>query len=404
MNPTALLDVLAGLSAVLACIGIGVVAAGAVAVRRFAAQAPHPASHRPAITVLKPLCGYEPLLEEALASVCTQDYPVFQVVFGVQDPADPALKVVHRLRKRFPHVDIHVVVDPTLHGSNRKISNLINMMPYARYDALVSSDSDLHVAPDYLERIAAALDMPGTGLVTTVCLGAATAPGLAARLGATGISHCFTPGALLSRLLGREDCLGTTMALRRHTLLRVGGWHGLADHLADDNVLSQRVRELGLRTALARTVPRTGVPDASLRRLWQHELRWARTIRALTPLLFFTSALQYPLFWAMLACLLTAGAGWAVGLFAAAWVIRTAAARSTDAALRGSAGPEPGAPHWLLPLRDALSIGELAASYMGGGVVWRGHAMHVNHRRPEPAGPAATVAALKAAAPAPVEF
>ena len=89
-----------------------------------------------------------------------------------------------------------------VHGSNRKISNLINMMRHARHDVLVSSDSDLHVAPDYLERLVAALEPPGVGLVTTVCHGLPTVPGLAARLGATGISHCFTPGALLSRALG----------------------------------------------------------------------------------------------------------------------------------------------------------------------------------------------------------
>ena len=389
---------LAALSALLGGIGIGVVAAGAVAVRRFAAETPLPAGRRPAVTVLKPVCGSEPRLEAALASILAQDYPAFQVVFGVQAPDDPALPVVRRLQARFPHVDTAVVIDPALHGSNRKVSNLVNMMPHARHDVLASSDSDLHVAPDYLERLVAALEAPSVGLVTTVCLGLPTAPGMAARLGATGISHCFTPGALLSRALGREDCLGTTMGLRRDTLQRVGGWHALVDHLADDNVLSQRVRALGLRTSLAPTVPRTGVPEASLRQLWEHELRWARTIGALEPLLFTTSALQYPLFWTLLACALTGGAGWTVGLFAAAWLGRAAAARSINGALHRGPGPEPGVPYWLLPLRDALSVGELAASYMGVRVVWRGHAMRADDGRSGRPDPAAT--ALSAAVPA----
>ena len=224
---------------------------------------------------------------------------------------------------------------------------------------------------------------------------------MAARLGATGISHCFVPGALLSRALGRDDCLGTTMALRRDTLLRVGGWHSLADHVADDNLLSQRVRDLGLRTGLAHTVPRTGVPETSLRKLWQHELRWARTIRVLTPLLFATSALQYPLFWALLACALTGGAGWAVGLFAAVWAVRVAGAHLVDAALRRGAGSEPGAPHLLLPLRDILSIGQLAASYTGVRVVWRGHAMRADSGQPTllDSGPTAEVLETAEAAP-----
>ena len=129
------------------------------------------------MTVLKPLHGDEPLLEEALASVCRQDYPAWQVVFGVQDAADTALPVVRRLQARFPDCDIAVVVDPTPHGPNRKVANLINMLPAAKHDVLVIADSDVHVAPDWLRRLVAALEGPGMGLVTTVYTGLrSTAP------------------------------------------------------------------------------------------------------------------------------------------------------------------------------------------------------------------------------------
>ena len=125
------------------------------------------------VTVLKPLHGDEPLLEEALASVCRQDYPAWQVVFGVQDAADTALPVVRRLQARFPDCDIAVVVDPTPHGPNRKVANLINMLPAAKHDVLVIADSDVHVAPDWLRRLVAALEGPGVGVVTTVYTGLA---------------------------------------------------------------------------------------------------------------------------------------------------------------------------------------------------------------------------------------
>ncbi len=113
------------------------------------------------MTVLKPLFGAEPMLEQALASLCAQDYPAFQVVFGVQDPADPAVAVVRRIQARFPQCDIALVVDPTPHGRNRKVGNLINMMAAARHDVLVIADSDVHAAPDYLTRIVAALEPAG---------------------------------------------------------------------------------------------------------------------------------------------------------------------------------------------------------------------------------------------------
>ncbi|MFI4982284.1 MAG: glycosyltransferase, partial [Nevskiales bacterium] len=155
----------AGIVAGLSAIGVVQVVAGWAAVRRFAARAAStpmagawPATTTEPITVLKPLHGDEPLLEAALASICRQDYPQWQVVFGVQDPADTALPAVRRLQARFPGCDIALVVDPIEHGPNRKVANLINMLPAARHDVLVIADSDLHVPPDYLRRLAAALE------------------------------------------------------------------------------------------------------------------------------------------------------------------------------------------------------------------------------------------------------
>ena len=366
--------------------GLAVVVAGGFAVRRFAHRTLPPGRYPP-VTVLKPLCGDEPLLEAALASICGQRYPEFQIVFGVQDPADPALHAVRRLQARYPHCDIAVVVESASHGPNRKVCNLINMLPASRHDVLVFSDSDLHVAPDYLERVVAELEVPGTGLVTTLCSGRATMPGLGARLGAMHITHSFVPGALLARAFGRQDCLGTTMALHRDTLRRIGGLEILAGLLAEDNFLGQRVRQLGLAVGLAGTVPATGVPEASVQRLWQHELRWARTIGALEPLGFAASALQYPTFWAGLACLLSQGASWTIALLATAWLVRAAGAMWVDHELGfdRAVAVRP----WLLPVRDMLSVVEVAASFLGAQVIWRGNVMRADTLRaaewiPEP--------------------
>ena len=248
--------------------GVGLVQAlvGAGLVSRAARRPSLPLIGRslPPVSVLKPLHGDEPLLEEALASACRQDFPDWQVVFGVQDAADTALPVVQRLQARFPDCDIAVVVDPTAHGPNRKVGNLINMLPAAKHDVLVVADSDLHVAPDWLRRLVAALGAPGVGLVTTVYTGLPAPPlprgrGRSERgcrlLGALQINHYFLPGALLARALGRQDCLGATMMLRRDILERVGGFPALVDHLADDNVLGRLVQQLGLNVALADTRP-----------------------------------------------------------------------------------------------------------------------------------------------------
>lgn len=357
--------------------------AGAVAVLRFTHRRVSEPAALPGVTILKPLRGDEPLLEEALASVCRLDYPALQVVCGVQDPADTAIRVVRRLQSRFPGRDIALVVDPAQHGSNRKVSNLINMIGTARHDLLVIADSDVLCAPDYLTRIVAELEPVGTGLVTTLYAGLPARAALPALLGATQITHLFLPGAVLAHAIGRRDCLGATMALHRQTLAAIGGLHALVDHLADDNLLGRLVAALGLDVRLADTVPLTIVGEATLAALFRHELRWARTIRVLVPGPFAASALQYPIAWAILALVLSASAPWGWVVLALAWTARAVGARVVDHALAHRLPPDrPGvaitARIWLLPLRDLMSVAVMIASYAGRGVDWRGHRMRAD--------------------------
>ncbi len=356
----------------------GVTAGGALqclagwgALRHFRARTAHTATSFPPVTILKPLHGDEPLLEEALASCCRQDYPEFQIVFGLQDPSDPALHVLERLRRRFPDVAIDVVVDRTSHGLNRKIGNLINMLPYARHETLVIADSDMHVAPDYLRQLVGALERPSVGLVTTLYAGRAASDTLTARLGAAQINHAFLPGALLARVMGRQDCLGATMALTRETLERVGGLRALSNHLADDAVLGQLVRAEGLDVVLAGTVPATTVPEAQMPALFEHELRWARTVKSLVPVEFAVSAMQYPLFWAALTVGVSGGVAWAWWLFVATWVVRGAVAQAVDRNLKVASALT----IWCLPFRDLLSVTVVLASYRTRRVAWRGQVM-----------------------------
>jgi ceramide glucosyltransferase len=327
----------------------------------------------PAISVLKPLHGDEPLLEEALTSFFVQDYPAFQLVLGVQTSNDPAIAVVERLRARFPACDVSLVIDATQHGKNRKISNLINMMEKARHDLLVVADSDIHAAQDYLGSVQAMLATPGTRMVTTLYTGLAADRSLAARIGASQINHAFIPGVLIGRALGREDGLGATMALTRETLARVGGFAALADHIADDAVLAVKVRELGLAVRLAPSIPATTVAERGLRDLCRRELRWARVNRSLAPLSYAASVVQYPLAFALMTLALAPGAAWAWGWLGFCWLLRGATARGIDHALALA----PRVPLALLPLRDLLSVVSVVMSFAGDKVYWRGEVVAV---------------------------
>jgi len=372
------------LTGLLAVIGVGQALYGARLVARFSWASREPAAGNPPVTVLKPLHGDEPMLEDALHSLCQLPYAPLQIVFGVQSPDDSAIPVVRRMQTRFPSADIALVIDPALHGQNRKICNLINMLPTARHDVLMIADSDVHVRPDYVERLVAALERPGVGLVTTLYAALPASTGLPAQLGALQITHNFLPGALLARSMGRSDCLGATMCLRRTDLERIGGLEALVDHLADDNVLGRLIQRLGLSVALADTVVMTTVPEASLSALFRHELRWARTIRTLEPAGFAASVLQYPLFWAALAVILSGLAPWSLVLFAAAWLLRAQAVRWVDRSLtrlwRGDSRwvLAFSASVWLLPLRDVLSVVVMLVSYASRRVDWRGYALHAD--------------------------
>ena len=384
------LVIAAGLAATLSGIGVLEAGVGARLVARFVRRK-HDVGGTAlaAVSVLRPLHGDEPLLETALSSACQQDYPEWQVVFGVQSEADSALPVARRVQARFPDCDIAVVVDAQVHGTNRKVGNLINMLPAAKHGVLVIADSDVHVASDWLRQLVAALEAPGVGLATAVYTGMAADPvpltpsgkgsgGSFAVLGAAQINQYFLPGAVIARAMGRQDCLGASMMLRRETLDRIGGFEALVNHLADDNVLGRLVQRLGLKVALADSVPATTVPETTLRGLWRHELRWARTIRALEPTAFAASVLQYPLAWAALGVLLAGGAPWSLDWFVLAWGLRAVAVRGVDKVL----GLAKATPLWLLPLRELMSVGVMVASYAGRRVDWRGHTLQAEGFHP----------------------
>ncbi len=374
------MTLIAWIAGLFALIGVIQQYFGVRLIQRFCnTPAPVPAA-LPPVSLLKPLCGVEPLTELALELFFLIDYPVYQLVFGVQNAQDPVLDVVARLRARYPQRDVAVIVDPTLHGTNCKVSNLINLYPSASYETLVMSDADIHVPPYFLHRVVAALGEKGVGLVTTLYTGLAGTPRLATLMGANQINYTFLPGALLARKLGRQDCLGVTMALTKTVLAEVGGLEALSDHLADDQVLGRMVRAKGHQLTLAPVIPATTVPEADFRALFLHELRWARTIRALVPLPYAASVLQISLFWSLVAVIFSGLSPWSGVLFFFVLLMRYVAARQIDAML----GLAKAGDAWLFLVRDFCSAIIYIVSWAGDTVDWRGQRMQADSgKRPQ---------------------
>jgi len=338
----------------------------AMAVRGFALRAPRVSGGKPPVSLLKPLCGEDPELYENLLSFCRQDYPSWQIVFGVQNPTDPAVAIVNRLIAEFPAADLTLIVKGGRSAGNLKIANLQNMLPAARHDFLVIADSDIRVGPDYLSTVTSSLTEKDIGLVTCLYRGRA-ARGLWSRLGALHINHGFLPQALVGARLGAGwGCFGATLALRRGTLEAIGGFAAIADQLADDYALGEAVRALGLRVQLAPYLVDNIISEPSLAALFRHELRWARTIRVVAPAGFIGSLVTHPLIPALLANLM--GAGTLVPTAVLIWVLacRCAMARIVDRSLG-----LPASPVALLPVRDVLSFAVFVTSFFTRTVAWR---------------------------------
>ena len=342
-----------------------VAAALAVRVRLKAHYGVRPGK-APPVTILKPLCGDEHELYECLRSFCDQDYPQLQIVFGVADGADPAADVVSRLQREFPHLDLKLVVDRRQHGSSRKVSNLMNMMPLARHDVLVISDSDVRVPRDYLARIVPPLLDPDVGIVTCPYRGVPRR-GLWSLLGSMFINDWFIPSVRVAALSGsRAFAFGVTIALRRQVLAGIGGFASIANQLADDYRLGELSRARGLRTVLSDVTVETCVDERSFGDLVRHELRWLRTIRAVRPLGYTLSFITFSVPVALLGCAMSRGAWPALVLFAVTAlgriVLHLRVRDSTSGVARDFA---------VLPLREALSLGLWAWGFVTRRVHWR---------------------------------
>tara|TARA_B100000676_G_scaffold304136_1_gene355821 strand:+ start:1176 stop:2330 length:1155 start_codon:yes stop_codon:yes gene_type:complete len=368
-----MLDAILLFPAVLAGLSFAYVGICIAALLRFRARIRNvkESEFRPPITILKPICGMETNLEANLRSFCRQDYEDFQIVFGVHDNQDAAIPTIRRLIEEHPELDLSLVVDDRIIGSNYKVSNLANMFDSARHDIIVIADSDMRVCRDYLKTVALPFADPEVGAATCVYSGRATGR-LSSRLGAMFVNDWFLPSALIPGVFGRLTyCFGATMAIRRSNLIKFGAFDALANVLADDFMLGRLVHEQGNRVALVPYIVENVIEDPSLKALFLHELRWARTIRSVEPLGYAASAVTELIPIAALGSaglfLSTGSVLYAAGLFAAAAVLRLALHYTISSTVpgRGTASP------LLVPLRDLLSPIVRCASYFGRKVTWR---------------------------------
>lgn len=325
---------------------------------------------QPPVTILKPVKGCDAEAYENFASFCRQDYPEFQLVFALAAADDPAVPVIRRLQADYPGVAVELVIDGTIHGANAKVGNLINSWPHARHDIIIIVDSDVRVTPGYLRTTVAPFADPRVGLVTNLyrCAGV---DGVPAAVEALGFTTEMIPNVLAAlQLEGLSFALGASMACRREALLMIGGFPVLAEFLADDYQLGNRISRAGWRLELSAEFVECFSRGEGLGQILSRQLRWCRTMRVSRPGGYLASGITQP-FWGVAGLLLfTDLTAATVAAIVVLYLVRSLVAiRFSRAYVRDNLLPRY---LWLLPLRDALSSVAWALSFLGRKVQWRG--------------------------------
>ncbi len=342
-----------------------------VCARRYFSTPKRRSSVQPGVSILKPVKGMDEESYQNFASFCTQSYSGnVQLLFAVASSDDPVITVIHQLTADFPDHDISLIVNPAIHGPNYKVSNLINAFPKVKHDIIIVCDSDIRVSPDYLAFVTSHFDDPQVGLVTSLYR-TSRVHGIATAIEATGFITEMIPNVMVAlQLEGLSFALGASMAVRREALTAIGGFEALADYLADDYQLGNKIHCAGWSIALDGCFVESMVSAENLAVMFSRQLRWARTMRVSRPGGYLASGITLPFPAVLLAVLIAPTPVTALSAVLLLYGVRLGVSTIFSRCfVRDSLLPRW---LWLIPLRDMLAFFSWALSFLGNRVEWRG--------------------------------
>lgn len=322
----------------------------------------------PPVSILKPVCGCDYAAYANFASFCCQDYPNYQIIFAVQDWADPGIKVIKQIICDFPQIDIQLVVSDRTIGSNQKVSNLANALSKARYDVLLLVDSDVRVEPNYLQQIVQPLAHARVGVVT--CLSRAVTGAWLTCLETLNLTTEFQPGILVSNQLeGIQFALGQTILMRRAALEKIGGLAAIANYLADDFQLGYLPAQAGYDVILSDHIVDHVIGTSTLIGSLQRQLRWVTGIRVSRFWGYLGLIFSYGTVASLLFLLVTQGSVWGWSMLGITWATRLTMAWF----IGGQCIGDPVAKQliWLVPLRDLVSFVLWCYGFFWNTIRWR---------------------------------
>lgn len=324
---------------------------------------------QPPVTVLKPVRGLEKDLKTNLRSICTQDYPQYQVVYSLQDAADPALPILQEIQAEFGAERVSLALNTVAAGANGKVNNLLGALAAARYDTLIISDSDTNLPPDYIATIVAPLANPDVGCACTPfkVVGAAR---WFEKLELLTINGDFMPSVIFAEVTGTaKACLGPSIAIKRSTLEAVGGLESLADYLVEDYELGRRLWASGKQTILLPDIIDVTVDLNDWRQWWAHQVYWDQNTYLAQPAPFVATILIRAIPFALWFAIARLGDTVGLAVLMTTIALRLLAAALVAVKLRDG---ETLRSLYLLPLRDILGLIFWGLAFTQRKVVWRG--------------------------------
>lgn len=349
---------------------LGFYAAAIYAALRFSERkAPDTNSEfAPHVSVLKPVHGVDFGSGENFASFCDQNYPNYEILFAANDESDPAVPLIRKLIRIHPERKIRLITGAPFLGENRKVNNLVVMAREASHEILVITDGDIRVGPDFLRNVVMPFAHSETGAVTSLYRGI-TQRSFFGELEALGAASDFAAGVLVAeRMEGLHFALGASIVTTKSWIQRIGGLEPIAHLLADDYELGNRIANAGGEVILSGEVVATMYPAQTWRGFWDHQLRWARTVRLCRPASYLGLVFTHGLPWALLAALLAPTKLFAAACLAAYLLLRLGVAWSVgvrilrDETVRRR--------WWLIPVRDAIHFVVWLGSFTSNRVTW----------------------------------
>ncbi|MGH7744310.1 MAG: bacteriohopanetetrol glucosamine biosynthesis glycosyltransferase HpnI [Candidatus Dormibacteria bacterium] len=351
--------------------------------RFFRNRPPISRDFAPPVSILKPVRGLDREAYENYVSFCVQEYPEFEIIFGVTEITDPAVPVIEKIIRDFPNLQIRLLIGAEELGASDKLNKLCRMVREAKHDILIISDSDIRVAQGYLYAVAAPFADPKVGAVTCLYRGI-TDGTLVSNMEALGNTSDFDAGVLAAWQLGGVDfALGATMAATKKHLAEIGGFEALVNFYSDDYELGHRIHALGYRVEVTTFPVFTVFPTQTLRQCFLHQVRWVLTMKHSQPWGHLSMIFTHGLPWAILAAAIAPS--WPIAAFYLLGYVVLRWLMAWTVGIWGVNDPLLRKKMYLVPLRDAFAFIVWLTSFFKRRIEWRGSEYYIRNKRLVPA-------------------